>query len=371
MQRQTESMNAVVRFFRKPYRYAAAFSLFLAAASAFTLLDAFVIPRAYQKAVEATEPVEAMAAIEAMEAMEAMETTEATEATVAMETTGAAVATEATVAMDTTEAAVATEAMESTEATEATEGAEVRTLADPAITATSYKDENIDISIETLRAYDTDVYIADVKVSGATYLKAAFAKDIYGRNINEKTSAIADKKNAIFAVNGDYYGFRDYGWVLRNGVLYRSTGSDGALLMDMAGDFSYDSDDASIAARTQNLWQIWSFGPPLVVGGAISVTEGQEISGRSSNSNPRTAIGQAGELHYVFIVSDGRARASAGLSLYELAMLFEERGCHIAYNLDGGGSSAMYFNGRVINNPTTDGRKIREREVSDIVYIGY
>ena len=42
-----------------------------------------------------------------------------------------------------------------------------------------------------------------------------------------------------------------------------------------------------------------------------------------------------------------------------------------AYNLDGGGSSTMYFNGEVVNNPTTSGRSIKERSVSDIVYIGY
>lgn len=46
-------------------------------------------------------------------------------------------------------------------------------------------------------------------------------------------------------------------------------------------------------------------------------------------------------------------------------------GAQTAYNLDGGGSSALYFNGTVVNNPTTNGRRIQERRVSDIVYIGY
>ena len=46
-------------------------------------------------------------------------------------------------------------------------------------------------------------------------------------------------------------------------------------------------------------------------------------------------------------------------------------GAQTAYNLDGGGSSTMYFNGNLINNPTTNGRSIKERSVSDIVYIGY
>ena len=49
----------------------------------------------------------------------------------------------------------------------------------------------------------------------------------------------------------------------------------------------------------------------------------------------------------------------------------QEYGCTTAYNLDGGGSSTMYFNGQVINNPTTNGKTFKEREVSDIVYIGY
>ncbi len=44
-------------------------------------------------------------------------------------------------------------------------------------------------------------------------------------------------------------------------------------------------------------------------------------------------------------------------------------GCVIAYNLDGGGSSTMVFNGSIVNNPTTNGKSITERSVSDIVYI--
>ncbi len=68
---------------------------------------------------------------------------------------------------------------------------------------------------------------------------------------------------------------------------------------------------------------------------------------------------------------DGRTSESEGLTLYELAVFLQELGASCAYNLDGGGSSTMYFNGEVINQPTTNGRSIRERSVSDIVYIGY
>ena len=88
-------------------------------------------------------------------------------------------------------------------------------------------------------------------------------------------------------------------------------------------------------------------------------------------SNPRTLIGVIDDLHYVFIVSDGRTSESEGLSLYELATFAKKLNIKTAYNLDGGGSSTMYFCGKVINNPTTTGRNISERSVSDIVYIGY
>ena len=114
---------------------------------------------------------------------------------------------------------------------------------------------------------------------------------------------------------------------------------------------------------------IFSFGPALVMDGEVSVADGDEVA-RSMTSNPRTAIGQIGSLHYAFVVTDGRTEESAGLSLVQLADLMLDIGCETAYNLDGGGSSTMVFQGEVVNNPTTNGRTITEREVSDIVYIG-
>ena len=116
--------------------------------------------------------------------------------------------------------------------------------------------------------------------------------------------------------------------------------------------------------------QILSFGPALITNRSIAVTENEEV-GKAKSSNPRTAIGIIDDLHYVFVVSDGRTDESEGLSLYELAEFMESLGVETAYNLDGGGSSTMYFNGQVVNNPTTTGNSIKEREVSDIVYIGY
>ena len=120
----------------------------------------------------------------------------------------------------------------------------------------------------------------------------------------------------------------------------------------------------------EGAWQVLTFGPALINGGQVTVSSSDEV-GRAMTSNPRTAIGQISEGHYLLVASDGRTKESAGLSLRQLAELMQSLGAQIAYNLDGGGSSTMVFQGRVVNSPTTNGRSIRERSVSDIVYIGY
>ncbi len=119
----------------------------------------------------------------------------------------------------------------------------------------------------------------------------------------------------------------------------------------------------------QGVWQAFSFGPALLQNGQVDVSVNAEV-GKAMTSNPRTAIGMIDTCHYVFVVSDGRTSDSQGLSLYQLASFMQNIGVNVAYNLDGGGSSTLYFNGKIINYPTTSGKSMKERGVSDIVYIG-
>ena len=248
-----------------------------------------------------------------------------------------------------------------------------RTFDEPEITDNSYRDNDIAITISQYRVSDTDVYVADVRVSSPEYLFSAFAKDKYGRNVTETTSAIASRADAILAVNGDYYGARNSGYVIRNGVMYRSRGSnDEALVMYEDGTLATvrESDVSAEQLLNDGAVQVWSFGPGLLADGEITVSAGQEV-GRAMASNPRTAIAYVEDNHYLLVVADGRTGDSDGLTLLELATFLQSLGAKDAYNLDGGGSSTMVFLGKVVNNPTTNGRKVSERSVSDIVCIGY
>jgi len=240
-------------------------------------------------------------------------------------------------------------------------------------TETAYQDENISVTITEYREYDTSIYVADVRLSSPEYLKTALAQDAFGKNVTAKTSEMALANDAVLAINGDYYGAQETGYVLRNGVLYRDTAQKGQedLVIYEDGSFEIIVEDQVAAQELldKGAVQILSFGPALVTDSEISVTADEEV-GKAKSSNPRTAIGVIDDLHYVFVVSDGRTDESEGLSLYQLAQFMSGLGVRTAYNLDGGGSSTMVFNGTVINTPTSTGKRSKERSVSDIVYIG-
>ena len=244
------------------------------------------------------------------------------------------------------------------------------------VTDTSYSDDNISVTLTEKTVSNTQVYIADVIVSSSEYLKTAFAQNTYGNNVTAKTSETAANNNAILAVNGDYYGANTTGYVIRNGAVYRDTvredSSNGDLAIYKDGSFKIIYEDQVSADQLvkDGVVNLLAFGPSLVENGEIVVDTNSEV-GQSMSSNPRTAIGIIDENHYIIIVSDGRTTESEGLSLYQMAEIMKSYGVKTAYNLDGGGSSTLYFNGQVINKPTTNGNTISERSVSDIVYIGY
>lgn len=242
---------------------------------------------------------------------------------------------------------------------------------EPQITGNSYSDGSLSVEISSYRVEDTTVYVADIRIEDPETLRTAFSQNSYGRNITAVSSDTAESVGAVLAVNGDNYGSRERGYVIRNGVLYRELAASDQedLVIWSDGSFSIIR-EAEISARElleQGAWQVFSFGPGLLEEGELLVDARDEVD-RAKTSNPRTALGQIGEDHYVLVVSDGRSDESEGLSLYELAQFLQQLGVQTAYNLDGGGSSTMVFLGQVVNRPV-GGRGSGERAVTDIVYV--
>ena len=234
------------------------------------------------------------------------------------------------------------------------------------VTDSSYTGANGTVKVEQIATGSGNntvtYYVATVKLTDATALKSAFANNQFGRNITQKTSTIASNNNAIFAINGDYYGFRSSGIVIRNGGVYR----DGSVKI-------YDETSTNGQKLVkEGVWNTLSFGPSLVKNGKIvEGIDDVEIDTNFGNhsiqgNQPRTLVGAKKDGTLVFVVVDGRdAGYSRGVTMTEAAKIMLEQGCVTAYNLDGGGSSTMYFNGEVINEPSNGG----ERGTSDILYV--
>ncbi|MCO7202655.1 phosphodiester glycosidase family protein [Microbacterium sp. CnD16-F] len=217
-------------------------------------------------------------------------------------------------------------------------------------------------------------YVADVVLSDATRLRSAFAKDQFGENITETTSGIAEDNDAVFAINGDYYGFRDTGIVIRNGVVYRDSPARAGLAFYADGTVQVYDETATSADQllADGVWNTLSFGPALVEDGAVVAgIEDVEVDTNVGNHSiqgeqPRSAVGVIDDNHLVFVVVDGRSEGySRGATLTEVAQIMIDLGAETAYNLDGGGSSTMFFDGEVVNQPSNGG----ERGTSDILYI--
>ena len=235
----------------------------------------------------------------------------------------------------------------------------------------SYESDDAVINIDKKWFGDGDdritYFSADIYVSSVDVLKTALAKDTYGKNVKDSIFNMAAEHNAVFAVNGDFYGNSEEGIVVRNGIKYRDNLNDVDIcVLFMDGEmktYTYEEFDTD-AVLAQGVWQAWCFGPMLLDGNG-GVLDSFNTTTYLNSENPRSAIGYIEPGHYKIITVDGRDPGySKGVTLSELAAIMSDEGCVTAYNLDGGCSAMMVYEGELVNIPD------RGREISDIIYIG-
>ena len=234
---------------------------------------------------------------------------------------------------------------------------------DVVITDNTYTSSKIAIKIDKV---DTIVnsrkvvyYVADIRLKDIHSLQTVFAEDKFGIGYTETVLSMATRNDAILAVNGDYYGLSKESVVIRNGSIYRENLDqydilvlyyDGTMETIKPDDFNMDE------VKAKSPYQVWTFGPSLLDENGKALNSFPEYS-KILWGNPRTSIGYYESGHYVIITVDGRSEASTGLKMHELAEIYESLGCKVAYNLDGGKSSVMTFNGKIFNVPYQGGRK--------------
>lgn len=99
-------------------------------------------------------------------------------------------------------------------------------------------------------------------------------------------------------------------------------------------------------------------GPVLIQEGKVLIANNieEKFSGKAiEDQHPRTAIGYTRDNNLIIFVCEGRAKNAAGLSLGQMAEIMQKLGCYEALNLDGGGSTTLLVNGKLVNHPSTMG----------------
>ena len=226
------------------------------------------------------------------------------------------------------------------------------------VTDSSYTSPDVSITVEKRvvtcgpnEAYSSNVYIADIYVAQIENFATCFAYGSYGYYAAENPVSLAKRAGALIAINGDYCNNQTEGFLVRNGEIYftEQTVNDIAVLyydgtMETYAYDAYSVDD--IIARSP--YQSWKFGPELLDSDGHA-KESFNISSEISYENPRAGMGYYEPGHYCFIMVEGRSvNGSRGLTIDEFAQLFEELGCKAAYNVDGGASAVMMFNGKAV-----------------------
>ncbi|HIT69784.1 MAG TPA: phosphodiester glycosidase family protein [Candidatus Aphodomonas merdavium] len=263
-----------------------------------------------------------------------------------------------------------------------TEGAQPLSTAPPSTPAPAvtlanpdhmeYTNSSISITIDRCHQDDFVYFAADIRLTDITQFSYAFANEKFGSS-TEALSDIAERHNPLLAINGDFCGFHQNGIIIRGGELFRKQNSARALLIvDRDGSFRVLTDRSEkqglVANRLmeEGVWHTFEFGPVLVENGEAIPLHSSILRVDEGYLEPRTAIGQFTDdpLHYLVIVVDGRREGySEGCDLPTLQQLFLDYGVETAFNLDGGGSTTLYFNGEIINKPAAG----EERRVSDII----
>ena len=229
----------------------------------------------------------------------------------------------------------------------------------------SYRSENVSIEIKTLQfgeGIDASVYhVADIYLGSPEFFQTYTAN---GRMVFFETQPVeemAADSHAILCISGDFLTYQTSGFLMRNGEFYRQDTplndlcvlyADGVMETYPAGTY----DAQQIIERSPR--QIWSFGPALLDAEG-HVLSRYNVSTAVSYPNPRSAVGYYEPGHYCFVVVDGRQGGySHGVTVPELARIFEELGCKAAYNLDGGGSAVMVFNHERVSRQSNGGRAL-------------
>jgi len=236
---------------------------------------------------------------------------------------------------------------------------------------TGYRDDSVEVALETVEKDGVVFRVARVSIAHPSQLRTATAGNPSSSRV-AFISSMAEKNNAAIAINANYMANDPVktSYEYRMGVKVRAklNRTKDLLIIDENADFhlfvkSGKQEVEDFLAKGHRIINAFTFGPALVKDGALLTLDGK-YGYNPHGDEPRMAIGQIGPLSYVLVLAEGRSKDSKGVSHEELANFMFDLGCMQAFNLDGGNSATMVFNGGYYQNKSRD----NERAQSDMIY---
>lgn len=233
-----------------------------------------------------------------------------------------------------------------------------------------YRDDTILVIVWKEIIEERCATIAEVKIADGSQFRRKLTEDTYGSSVQLYATELASAANAVVAANADFYAYRQTGLTVYQRQLFRNQPdkldtcfitSSGDMLFSRAGELTSDAEVQQYIADNDVLFTL-SFGPVLVENGEAQHCDGYPI-GEMDQEYSRSGIGMTDELHYLLMTvnhTDMRPRANVN----EFARFMAAKGCVKAYNLDGGQTSEIVFQGEAVNHVDFGA----ERTVSDIIY---
>lgn len=245
-----------------------------------------------------------------------------------------------------------------------------------------YEDPTITVHITTDRfkkgGLGCAYWVADVKIQDASQLRTLSDKG-FDKTSRVKGLSLASRAHPALAINGDYYCYTGAPFVLRQGQLFVDllVGDLDVLAVDEDGDFHVYhkpkmGDIPFVTVDGEKVYEVdgkkiinaFYFGPILVENGQVNTNFERRKDMNIDDSRQRMAICQVGPLEYKCICCAGPARGNLGLTMAEFAKLCAQQDVQTAYNLDGGDSTMLIFNGQRVNDTADKSNRV----VGDIIY---
>ena len=209
-------------------------------------------------------------------------------------------------------------------------------------------------------------------MADGSQLRRKLAGDSYGSSVQLYATQMAKDANAVVAINGDFYAFRNLGVTVYQRQLSRCNlnavdscffTAGGDMLFAYTGQLKSEAETKQVLQDNNVLFSL-AFGPVLVDGGELKEVSPSYPIGEVDHYYSRSSVGQLDTLHYLLMTVNYEGDYQHTCTIAQSGEYMFRKGCQKAYALDGGQTSIIVFNGEAYNRVDWDS----ERSVSDIVY---